>query len=259
MSTESDILGLLKSSQAFDNPLATLLINTSNNISINVSALQANITIICNSIWPLGVPYPPEFTSTDASNINTVITTTNATIGAMITHTNTLSGSIINGNKNIIALLDLTQTANDASTTWDKSKHINTHPLYESASVFFLKDEMTLLINTNIADLYTNLSFFNVNPTATISYLTTNVPIFSEQQTLIRNKIIDIYVCINNINTYLSGILSHDNTGWDNIQKRVYNKLFSIKLSAYGNANDEIKEYFKHVASPKLKNILKMS
>lgn len=258
MSTESDILGLLKSNQAFDNPLSTFLINTSNNISINVSTLQANITTICDSIWPLGVPYPPEFTSTDATNINAIITTTNATISAMVTHTNTLSGSIINGNKNIIALLDLTQTANDASTTWDKSKHINTHPLYESASVFFLKDEMTLLINDNIATLNTHLSFFN-NTSTTISYLTTNVPIFSEQQTLIRNKIISIYVSINNINTYLSGILSHDNTGWDNIQKRVYNKLFSIKLSAYGNANDEIKEYFKHVASPKLKNILKIS
>lgn len=254
MSNEKEILALLQTNQAFTNPLSTIFNTTISSISINTTLLEANITSLCDLLWPSGVPYPVEFTNSDKLNIDNIINITNNTINSMITHTNTLSGAVITGNKNIIALLDLTITAKDTTDQWDKTKNINTHPLYESASVFFLKDEINNILLDNINIINNNISFFNSTSTS-YTYIITNFPIPLDQKTFIRNKINEIYNAINIINSYLLGILSHDNTGWDSIQRKVYNKLFSIKLSSYSESNEELKEYFKIVSTEKLKKL----
>lgn len=256
MSKETEILNLLKNNQAFNNPLLDIF-NTTNNtiISINTTLIETSVNSICNTIWPLNTPYPSEFTIVDKNNIDTLKTNCVSVIQNMITHTNTLSGSVINGDKNIIALLDLTLTAKDTTDQWDSSKNINTHPLYESASVFFLKKEIITNLSEKTSSLINSYNFLT-NTSNTILYLINNYPVFADQKNILREHIDNIITNLNIINTYLTDILNHDNTGWDSIQRKVYNKLFSIKLSSYGNANSEIKEYFKIVGNEKLKNLL---
>lgn len=256
MSTETEILNLLVNGKAFSNPLIDIF-DTSKNIinNINTNTLQTNIDIICNSIWPLNIPYPSEFTIFDKNNIDNIKSLCINTINDIIIHTNTLSGSIINGEKNIIALIDLTIAAKDTNIQWDNTKNINTHPLYEAASVFFLKKEIIENLNSNTTSLLNSYNFF-MNTSDAILNLNTNYPIPISQKTKIRDEIVNIYSQISIINTYLANILLHDNTGWDSIQRKVYNKLFSIKLSSYNNANTELKEYFNIVGGDLLKKIL---
>lgn len=243
MSNELEILGLLKSGQAFINPVGELLYNATNNVNISVSNLQANINTICASIWPAGVPYSSEFTTGDANNINEVISATLTSLWSMIDHTNLLSGITINGEKNIAAVIDLTLTAKETDVIWNVSKNINTHPLYESASVLFRTDELTTVINSNVSILHTNLSFFN-DTTNTINYLITNVPAPAEQRALIRGKIEAMYISIININDYLVSVLNHDIAGWNAVQRRVFLKLFAIKLDSY-TSNTEASQFVK--------------
>ena len=102
---------------------------------------------------------------------------------------------------------------------------------------------MTTVINSNVSILHTNLSFFN-DTTNTINYLITNVPAPAEQRALIRGKIEAMYISIININDYLVSVLNHDIAGWNAVQRRVFLKLFAIKLDSY-TSNTEASQFVK--------------
>lgn len=250
MSNELEILGLLKSGQAFNNDLLSFLTNFKNLVNFDVPNFKSVVDNICDTIWPSNVPYVSEFTTNDLNVFNFITHAIIVTLDEMINHTNLLSGKVINGEKNIAAIIDLTLTAKETNDEWNVSKNINTHPLYESASVLFRKEEILSVLTPYTTLIWESLMFF-FNTADTKIYLQT-ITDTALQKSIIRGKLDSIISAINFTNSYLRDILNHDNNGWAAIQSRVFLKLFAIKLDGYAS-NVEASQYIKLVAHPNLK------